>query len=486
MTNSDKNKFSQQRVRDPVHDLIVFDGDEFGDGLWKIVQSEPFQRLRRIKQLGFSDFVFPGATHSRFAHSLGVFHIAKQLMKVIRRQQGRKDYLETKANSAIAASLMHDLGHGPFSHAFEETCSELEGAPKSHEEMTKRLITESDVCSFGGLGCKTDDIIEHIESPQTIYGAVVSSQLDADRLDYMQRDCLMTGSKHPSIDFNWLVDNMRIGKYPSRSDKQSSGEEIETLVIGPKAHYAAETYILSLFHLYPTIYFHKTTRGIETLFRAMLKEVFHIAKGDYNQKDLGLYSTHPLIKFIKSPDKLENYLALDDTIIWSSLPFLKNAKNEFIKNTAERLLSRKLYKAHDMISKFMDKAIQEWPRKSSRSDELKSEKQRLAFVTKAQAILDQKIEEETNTKPKFKETILLDQGHRDLYKKDSNEPICIRSDASTQSVEDIGNFSSIINASCRYEFFRVYTPEKSCDSAELLGKLAKESIRESLKGSKNL
>lgn len=104
-----------QRVRDPLHNLIEFGGDELERVLWRVVQTRPFQRLRRIKQLGFSDLVYPGASHSRFAHSLGVFHTARDLMNVIRAQRERS---ESRENRALAAALVHDVGHGPFSHAF--------------------------------------------------------------------------------------------------------------------------------------------------------------------------------------------------------------------------------------------------------------------------------------------------------------------------------------------------------------------------------
>jgi HD superfamily phosphohydrolase len=97
-----------QRVRDPLHNLIEFRSNELERTLWKIIQTRPFQRLRRIKQLGFSDLVYPGASHSRFAHSVGVFHTARELMKVVRRYEGRA---ESRENLALAAALVHDLGH---------------------------------------------------------------------------------------------------------------------------------------------------------------------------------------------------------------------------------------------------------------------------------------------------------------------------------------------------------------------------------------
>ena len=118
--NSFMREFRNQRIRDPLHNLIEFGANEFEDVMWRVMQTRPFQRLRRIRQLGFSEYVYPGATYSRFAHSIGVFHTARQLMGIIERHL-KKDshYLESKAHRSLAAALVHDLGHGPFSHAFE-------------------------------------------------------------------------------------------------------------------------------------------------------------------------------------------------------------------------------------------------------------------------------------------------------------------------------------------------------------------------------
>jgi uncharacterized protein len=105
-----------ERIRDPVHDLIGFDTSDFEQLACQALDSREFKRLRRIKQLGFSELVFPGATHSRFAHSVGVFHTARQLAAVIKAQLGER-YDTSRAQVAMAAALVHDLGHGPFSHA---------------------------------------------------------------------------------------------------------------------------------------------------------------------------------------------------------------------------------------------------------------------------------------------------------------------------------------------------------------------------------
>jgi HD superfamily phosphohydrolase len=127
------------RVRDPIHDLITFDPHDDRDRLaWRLINTREFQRLRRIRQLGFSELVFPGATHTRFSHCLGAFSIARKLLEIIRKKLGTS-YNERKAYVAAIAALVHDLGHGPFSHVFEGVQKDL-GESRSHEDWTREII----------------------------------------------------------------------------------------------------------------------------------------------------------------------------------------------------------------------------------------------------------------------------------------------------------------------------------------------------------
>ncbi len=137
--------YKRQRIRDPVHDLIEFGTDPFDRMLWHVIDTPQFQRLRRIRQTGFSEIVFPGATHTRFAHSLGVLHTARLLMRVIGARLGKERYELRRAETALAAALVHDVGHGMFSHAFEPVGEELGLPLAKHAEVSKRLILDSEV-----------------------------------------------------------------------------------------------------------------------------------------------------------------------------------------------------------------------------------------------------------------------------------------------------------------------------------------------------
>ena len=197
-----------RRIRDPVHDLIPFGTDKFEQMAWKLLELPEFQRLRRIKQLGFSELVFPGASHTRFAHSVGVFHTARQLATRIREEVGGS-YNEDRAYVAMAAALVHDVGHGPFSHAFEAAATAF-SENKHHEEWTAEIVTGKTAVnrvleSFrSGFSKDVADLIV-ADTPADIYASIVSSQFDADRLDYVRRDRMMAGVLHGGFDFPWLI-----------------------------------------------------------------------------------------------------------------------------------------------------------------------------------------------------------------------------------------------------------------------------------------
>ena len=342
-----------QRVRDPIHNLIEFDtNDELERVAWKIIQSRPFQRLRRIKQLGFSELVYPGATHTRFAHSIGVFHTARELMNIVRKKAPEDQ--SSREKIALAAAIVHDVGHGPFSHAFETVGKRLGLKLADHEVMSDELIRNGEIAEIlnseimEGFAANVANMIKK-EGQITLHNSVVSSQFDADRLDYMQRDRLMSGSKHSAIDLTWLLANLDIGQVSTGVDDTEVGT-IPTFVIGPKAIQAAEAYVLGLFQLYPTIYFHKATRGAEKLFTELLVRVVELV-GDGSLDRTGIPANHPLIKFAQEPEALETALGLDDTVVWGSLQLMKESADPLLSAMAERLLERNLFKCFDIRAK---------------------------------------------------------------------------------------------------------------------------------------
>lgn len=345
-----------KRIRDPVHNLIEFGaakrGRQLEEVLWQVIQTRPFQRLRRIKQLGFSELVFPGATHTRFAHSLGVFHTARLLLAAIERflDQTGGTYGEQQANHALAAALLHDVGHGMFSHAFEAVGKELKLPMARHEAVSDRLIRDGEIKDVldsklgDGFAANVAALIGR-EQPRHLYDAVVTSQFDADRLDYMQRDRMMTGLHSGTVDVTWLLHNLEVADIPASVDDEQV-KPVTTLVLGPKAFHVAESYVLALFHLYPNVYLHKATRGAEMVLRDLIVRL-HELRGEPPDMT-GLPGNHPLIRFLADPDNLERAQALDDTVLWGALPMLCDARDGRVALRARQLLYRRLLACFDI------------------------------------------------------------------------------------------------------------------------------------------
>ena len=344
-----------KRIRDPVHGLITFDlEDEIDRAAWRLIDTPEFQRLRRVKQLGVSEFTFPGATHTRFAHSIGVFHVARQLMKVAERYVSKEKRRHQRERIALMAALLHDVGHGPFSHAFEnaEKARLTKEQYKDHEGWTAELICRRDgnirkVLNevFEADGAIADDIAELLKGKkQDLYSAVVSSSFDADRLDYLRRDRMMTGSGAGSIDFDWLLDNLRVVEVPTGADDDADGAsspKVQTFAFEEKALQAVEGFILARFHLYSQVYLHRTTRGIEQMLTKFLLEFAkEVAKG--RQAKLPVGRDHPLRIYYARATNLEGYMGLDDAVVWSALEICASKGEGTIREFAGRVCSRRV------------------------------------------------------------------------------------------------------------------------------------------------
>jgi len=460
--------FKLQRVRCPLHGLIEFPADDFHDTLWRVVESRPFQRLRRVKQLGFSDFVYPGATHSRFAHSLGVFHVARRLMDIIEGHLGSSRFRKGQANAAMAAALVHDLGHGPFSHAFEDVGRRLNLKMAEHEHVSDALIREGEVAEAlnrEGSGFANDVASVIKGGPGNLYAAVVSSQFDADRLDYMRRDRLMTGTQHGAIDFEWLINNLEIGDVPFGVDETGLGT-VETFVLGPKAVFAAEAYVLGLFQLYPTIYFHKATRGAEKIFSELLMRLFILFR-DNSYSQTGLSASHPLAQFCKNPELVESVLALDDTTIWGALSSIAGAPDEALRSLAARLRDRKLYKSVDVRDRI---------KSGLGADRIESEP---ALFEEICVAVEEKIIAWQHENASTVARIMVDRAERKPYNKlqESKGPLNqIRIRTVEGRLVDLGDRSRVVRAIEPFRLFRIYAAEEDTLATNFITQTIREEI----------
>ena len=459
-----------RRIRDPLHNLIEFQPNQFERTLWQVIETESFQRLRRIRQLGFSELVFPGATHTRFAHSIGVFHTARQLMEIIERQMGSAT-AEHQLQVALAASLVHDVGHGMFSHSFEDIGKKLNLPMARHEQVSATLIRNQDIAEiFKELGSGFAEDVASVlarKEPANLYDAVVSSQFDADRLDYMQRDRLMTGAQSSGIDATWLMSNLEIGSVQAGTDEESTGT-IDTLVLGPKAFRAAENYVLSLFQLYPNIYLHKTTRAAEKLFSHLMHRVFELIRRRHTGK-VGLPKNHPIRRFVEAPEKIENALALDDAVFWGALPMMADAKDLLVRSCATRLRERRLPKCID-IRQIIDEHV---------AIDIETER-RHARIARACKEIIELVQEVAETRTPDQPQIFVDEDRRTPYKKiqGSESPlnqILIRHGECR--FEDMARLSPVVESAETFVVCRAYYEADDTEGRSVIENIIRTHMR---------
>lgn len=338
-----------ERIRDPVHNLIKFSLlDKTEETLWSLVQSAPVQRLRRIKQLGFSDFVYPGASHSRFSHSLGAMQMARRMFDALYRNQKVSDNtaeLKRSRTATLCAALLHDVGHGPFSHVFENLASNLD-VKFHHVNFTLKIIRSDEILQCLRIYEGTDDLANTVASffeegsQPSIYSNIISSQIDADRLDFIVRDKYHTGIKFGEVDIDWLFDSLLVEELPSYPDFEVP---VPTFVFSAKGLSVTEEYLLTYAHMYSSVYFHKTTRGVEVLVREALYKF--LSNKDFRKA----LKSHPVVQFFDNDGDvdLKAYLELDDSTMLSLLREISHGDFDDASLLATRFFSRDLLKCFE-------------------------------------------------------------------------------------------------------------------------------------------
>lgn len=287
--------------RDPVHRLIrIAPGDDF---ILDLIDTPEVQRLRRIRQLGVSWLTYHGAEHSRFVHSLGVFNFSQRIIESLqfRYQSGDPVHklLRKHARTIKAAALLHDIGHAPFSHMLERAFGK-----SHHEDRTIEMI-----CLKGsGLNevlirhdIEPEDVASIIRKdfPEKLAVDIVSSQLDADRMDYLLRDSYCTGVGYGEYDSDWLLHSMCVGRV---SNGVAPGA-MKLCLDRRRGLYAAERFIIARLHMYQQVYMHRVTRGFEVLVLNLFKAAAHRAKNG------GLPAGTPALvsKYFDNEGKLESH-----------------------------------------------------------------------------------------------------------------------------------------------------------------------------------
>ena len=293
-------------IIDPIHDFVrVYDNE------LKIIDTPIFQRLRRIRQLSGAHLIYPGAQHTRFEHSLGVMHIASMAGQVL----AEKGVVSSDdIQNLRLASLLHDIGHGPFSHLFEEIFEEKRKI--SHEDLGRDIILKTeigDIISKNGFDKKLITKLAFGDSKLQFMNEIISGVLSADMMDYLLRDGYFTGAEHAKIDHHRLTHSLDVYKNKLALDKS--------------ALVNFETMMISRYQMFKAVYFHKTVRAGEV----MLLEAMDLAEGE-----LGLSSMN-----------LDEYLQLSDDVILAKLLNLPehNSKLKASKKIATDYLNRNLFKS---------------------------------------------------------------------------------------------------------------------------------------------
>jgi len=292
-------------IIDPIHDFVRVNSNEL-----KIIDTSIFQRLRRIRQLSGAHLIYPGAQHTRFEHSLGVMHIASMAGHAL----NEKGIVSSdNIQNLRFAGLLHDIGHGPFSHIFEEL---LQKRKMSHEDMGRDIILKTqigDLISANGFNKKFITELAFGDSKFQFMNEIISGALSADIMDYLLRDGYFTGAEHAKIDHNRLTYSLDVYK--------------NKLALEKSALVNFETMMISRYQMFKAVYFHKTVRAGEV----MLLESMYLA-----EEELGLSST-----------SLNEYLKLTDEVILSKLLNLpeRNSKLRIAKKIATDYLNRNLFKS---------------------------------------------------------------------------------------------------------------------------------------------
>lgn len=295
--------------------------------IFAIIDHPYFQRLRRIRQLGLTDFVYPGALHTRFHHALGAMHLMSITLDNLRIKG--TEISDEEYEAALIAILLHDIGHGPFSHALEYSL--LSGIP--HEELSLMTIELLNVQFQGKLDLALTIFKNQYE--RKFLNQLVSSQLDIDRLDYLQRDCFFTGVSEGTIGADRIIKMMAV------KDGQ--------LVIEEKGIYSIENFLSARRLMYWQVYLHKTTVSAEKMLINLIQRAKKLAQSGIEfhvteEFEFFMKNQVSLDDFKRKPQLLENFLQLDDFDIWGAIKLWKKSDDYVLRNISQMFLTRNLYK----------------------------------------------------------------------------------------------------------------------------------------------
>src|SRR5215208_5556549 len=323
---------AERIYRDPVHNIIRLqtDSDE-GELMMRLIDAAEFQRLRRIKQLGLGLYTYQGAEHSRFTHSLGAFHL---MSRVLDRLSEKHAINEHDYTAARAAALLHDVGHGSFSHVMEKVLG------LHHEKWTVETVL-SESTEIGALlhsyssdlPAKVASIVEGKFQPAAL-AQLVSSQLDVDRMDYLLRDSLMTGAKYGIYDLEWVVNALAIDR------------EGDRIYVEARGLYAVEEYLQARYYMFRQVYFHRTLRSAEAVLRSIIRRALELLE---EGKEVWHATGTAFEKILRrEPLTIGEHLQIDDSDFVFHIKQWQRSDDSILSDLSRRFIARRLFKAIDL------------------------------------------------------------------------------------------------------------------------------------------
>ena len=315
-------------LKDPVHSYIHIHYEV----IWNCLDSKEFQRLRRIRQLGGDFQVYPTAEHSRFSHSLGVYEIVRRMVTEVKSLC--VELTEYEKVCVMLAGLLHDVGHGPFSHAFEHITNH------SHEEYTAKIIlgnTELNAILRAVSEKLPQDIVSIIQHTHEndILNQIVSGQLDADRMDYLLRDSYFTATSYGQFDLERILRTIRVRK---------TAEGRKVIVVKYTGIHSVEDYIMARYQMYWQVYYHPVARSYEAVFIQLfnrLKDIFKVDKDYFEDMKV-------LIPFLeKSEVSVDEYFKLDENSLLYCCALIQDKEDKIAADLAKRLQNRRLFEYVD-------------------------------------------------------------------------------------------------------------------------------------------
>jgi len=343
---------SQRILNDPIYGIITMPNDK----VMELIQHPYFQRLRRIRQLGMTHLVYPGANHTRFHHALGAMHLMRLAMEVLKSKGHEISADEEEA--AIIAILLHDIGHGPFSHALEDSIAN----GIRHEELSLLMMDKLNR-DFNGMLTLAIKIFKD-EYPKKFLHQLVSSQLDMDRLDYLSRDSFFTGVSEGVISQDRIIKMLEVHN--------------DQLAIEAKGIYSIEKFLVARRLMYWQVYLHKTVVSAECLLINILKRARKLAmegKDLFSTPAFKIFLTNNFSKkdFLADESLLDTFAFLDDSDITASIKVWCSHPDKVLSELCKLLVNRNLFKIIIQENPFTDQEVndkrEEVKRKKNIGDE---------------------------------------------------------------------------------------------------------------------